>query len=266
MEKVSVIIPTFNRFKYLMNTIESVKKQTYNNLEIIVVNDKSTQKEYYDYDWNVDNIIIIHLEQNSKQKFGYACAGYVRNKGIEISTGKYIAFCDDDDIWFPKKIELQINAMKKSGCKMSFTDGLFGKGVYNKNKKYKKYNAEHYFDTLYRKYEPGINIIKGVKFYFNSLSKIPILKNIIRKRRNMLENGFPEIWTLDFLKIHNCVICSSVLMEKKILDKINNFKNMKPPGEDYDCWLRALKHTNGVYVNDVCFYYDGGHGDGQNYP
>ena len=44
MEKVSVIIPTFNRFKYLLNTIESVKKQTYNNLEIIVVNDKSTQK------------------------------------------------------------------------------------------------------------------------------------------------------------------------------------------------------------------------------
>ena len=69
MEKVSVIIPTFNRFKYLMNTIESVKKQTYNNLEIIVVNDRSTQKEYYDYDWNADNIIIIHLEQNSKQKF-----------------------------------------------------------------------------------------------------------------------------------------------------------------------------------------------------
>ena len=49
MEKVSVIIPTFNRFKYLLNTIESVKKQTYNNLEIIVVNDKSIQKEYYNY-------------------------------------------------------------------------------------------------------------------------------------------------------------------------------------------------------------------------
>ena len=254
MEKVSVIIPTFNRFKYLMNTIESVKKQTYNNLEIIVVNDRSTQKEYYDYDWNADNIIIIHLEQNSKQKFGYACAGYVRNKGIEISTGKYIAFCDDDDIWLPKKIELQISKMKKSGCKMSSTDGIIGNGVYDENKKYKKYNAEHYFDTLYRIYEPKKNII---------LSNIPILKNIIRKR-NMLENGFPKIWTLEFLKIHNCVICSSVLMEKNILDKINNFKNLKY-AEDYDCWLRALEYTNSVYVDNVCFYYDDWHGDGQNY-
>ena len=61
MEKVSVIIPTFNRFKYLLNTIESVKKQTYNNLEIIVVNDKSTQKEYYNYDWSEKNITILHL-------------------------------------------------------------------------------------------------------------------------------------------------------------------------------------------------------------
>ena len=130
MEKVSVIIGTFNRFKYLLNTIESVKKQTYSNLEIIVINDRSTQEEYYNYNWDTNNITIIHLEQNSKQIFGYPCVGYVRNKGIERSTGKYIAFCDDDDIWFPKKIELQLNAMEKSGCKMSSTDGLYGKGIY----------------------------------------------------------------------------------------------------------------------------------------
>ena len=106
MDKVSVIIPTYNRFKYLLNTIESVKKQTFTNLEIIVINDKSTQKEYYEYDWDANNIIIIHLQENTKKMFGYACAGYVRNKGIERSTGNYIAFCDDDDIWFPKKIFL----------------------------------------------------------------------------------------------------------------------------------------------------------------
>tara|TARA_B110000046_G_scaffold184414_1_gene222837 strand:+ start:1233 stop:1952 length:720 start_codon:yes stop_codon:yes gene_type:complete len=239
MAKVSVIIPTYNRFNYLLNTIKSVKEQTYKNLEIIVVNDRSTQEEYYNYDWGGNNITIIHLDKNSKDTFGFASPGNTRNKGIEISTGKYIAFCDDDDIWFPKKIELQLNAMEKSGCKMSSTDGLIGNGVYNPKKIYKKYNAEYFYGCLQNIYR--------------------------RKNSNLLENGFPEIWTLDFLKIHNCVICSSILMEKEILDKINNFKDMKPPGEDYNCWLGALEHTNSVYVNDVCFYYDSGHGNGRNY-
>jgi glycosyltransferase involved in cell wall biosynthesis len=239
MEKVSVIIPTFNRFKYLLNTIESIKSQTYKNFEIIVVNDNSTQQEYYNYDWKSNNIIIIHMEENSKNKFGYPCAAYVRNQGIKSSSGVYIAFCDDDDIWFPTKLELQINAMDRTGCKMSSTDGLIGNGVYDKNKKYKKYNAEYYYDTLR-------NIYK-------------------RKNSNLLDKEFPEIWTLEFLKIHNCIICSSVLIKKDILDKINNFKNIKPPGEDYDCWLRALNYTDSVYVKDICFYYDCNHGDGQNY-
>ena len=230
MEKVSVIIPTYNRFKYLLNTIESVKNQTYSNLEIIVVNDRSTEKEYYEYDWNGNNIIIIHLDQNSKQKFGFACpGGYQRNFGIEKSTGKYIAFCDDDDIWFPKKLELQINAMKKSGCKMSSTDGLIGNGCYNEDIKYKKYNAEHYYTDL---------------------------QNIYRMQgSNLLETGFPEIWTLEFMKIHNCMICSSVVLDKEIINKVGKFIVART-SEDYEYWLRALQHTNSIYVKDICFYYD----------
>ena len=240
MELVSVIIPTFNRFRYLLNTIQSIKTQTYNNnIEIIVVNDCSIEKEYYEYKWNDHGITIIHLERNSKEIFGFACTGYIRNKGIEKSSGKYIAFCDDDDIWFPSKIELQLNAMKKTGCKMSSTDGLFGYDVYDVNKLYKKYNAEHYFITLQ-------NIYKS-------------------KGSNFIDNGFPEIWTKDFLTIHNCIITSSVLMEKVILDTINNMNCLQNGQEDYDCWLRALSHTNSVYIQDVCFYYDGGHGYGQNY-
>lgn len=237
MDCVSVIVPTFNRFKLLLNTIESIKSQTYSNIEIIVVNDCSTEKEYYDYNW--DGINIIHLDKRSKDIFGFACAGYVRNKGIEKSKGKYIAFCDDDDIWFPSKIELQLNAMKNTRCKMSSTDGLYGNGVYDSNKSYKKYNAEHYFDNL---------------------------KNIYKnKNSNMMDNGFPKIWTKQFLSIHNCIICSSVLIEREILDRIDNMKCINNGEEDYDCWLKALQHTNSVYVEDVCFYYDGSHGYGQNY-
>ena len=129
--------------------------------------------------------------------------------------------------------------MEKSGCKMYSTDGLIGKGVYDKKKKYKKYNGEHYYRTLQNIYR--------------------------RKNSNLLEKGFPEIWTLNFLKIHNCIICSSVLMEKEILQKIKLMNNLKNGREDYGCWKRALEHTNSVYIEDICFYYDSGNGNGRNY-
>jgi len=235
---VSVIIPTFNRFKFLLNTIQSIKEQTYKNIEIIVINDCSTEKEYYEYNWKENGIIIIHLQQNSKEIFGFPCPAFVRNTGIEVSTGKYIAFCDDDDIWFPHKLQLQLNAMKKTGCKMSSTDGIRGIGMYdnNNNNNYIKFNAEFCFD--YKKW---------------------IFKN---KGSNLFNQGYPEIWDLEFLKIDNSIITSSVIIEKEILTKINNFYCLIR-AEDYDCWLRALEHTNNVYVPDICFYYDDRHGYGR---
>jgi hypothetical protein len=106
--------------------------------------------------------------------------------------------------------------------------------------------------AIYKKYNS--------EFYYNDLQKI-----YRRRGSSELEAGFPEIWHLPFLKIHNCVICSSVVIEKTLLDTIGNMKKVKNGDEDYGCWLRALEHTDLVYVPDVCFYYDGGHGDGQNY-
>lgn len=237
MDLVSVIIPTYNRFTYLMNTIKSIKNQTYPNVEIIVINDKSTDEKYYTCDWNGVN--IIHLDTNSKTKFGFGSAAHVRNKGIEKAKGVYIAFCDDDDIWFPRKLKLQIEAMKRTNCKMSSTDGFYGRGVYRKGKKYKKFIAEQH--------------VKTVKDIY------------MKKGSNILDKGFPKIWNLEFMKIHNCMVCSSVIIEKTILDKIGGFTKMKPPGEDYDCWLKALKLTDSVYIEDVCFYYDANHGRGRNY-
>lgn len=239
MDLVSVIIPTYNRFSFLLNTIHSIRLQTYSNIEIIVVNDKSTQPEYYSHEWNKENIKIIHLEQNSKDIFGYASAGYVRNQGIKCASGRYIAFCDDDDVWFPNKLEIQIDIMQKTGCKMSCTDGFIGEGPYDFSKTYKKYNAEHFYSILQ-----------------------DIYKN---KGSQLLENGFPNIWNHEFINIHNCIICSSVVLEKSILEKINYMKSLRNGEEDYDCWKRALLHTNCAYANYVCFYYDNAHGYGQNY-
>ncbi len=236
---VSVIIPTYNRFKYLMNAIASIKEQTYKNIEIIVVNDCSTEKAYYEYDYNSNGIKIIHLEKNSRDIFGFPCpGGYQRNFGIDIALGEYIAFCDDDDIWLPKKLELQIKAMRESDCQISSTEGLIGNGVYDKNKKYQKYNEE---------------------FYYNEIRDIYKSKN-----SNLMDNGFPLIWNLNFLQVHNCIICSSMVLHKDIIKKVGHFI-IDRCCEDYEYWLRALQYSNLVYVKDICFYYDIGHGDGQNY-
>ncbi len=234
---VSVIIPTYNRFQYLLNSIKSIQQQTHQNIEIIVINDCSTQQEYYNHNWG--NIKMIHLEKNTKEHFGFACAGYVRNQGMKIAKGKYIAFCDDDDIWFPKKIELQLQAMKKHKCEMSCSESLIGKGMYDSKKKYPKSITEYFFNLI-------INIHKKNGSY-------------------LLDNGYPDIWTLDLIKIANLCCSSSVVISKKILETINFMKHVPNAQEDYDCWLRALQHTNCAFIKEPCVYYDRGHGDGQSW-
>lgn len=241
MDLVSVIIPTYNRFEFLHNTIKSIIEQTYKNIEIIVVNDCSSQKEYYEYDWSqINNLTIIHLhEQNKSRKVkGYPCVGYVRNIGIEKASGKYIAFCDDDDTWFSTKLDKQITAIYNSNCKMSCTDAYYGDGVYDINKNYKIFNKEHFYGKL---------------------------KQIYRKNKSKsLDNGFPDIWNLRFIQIHNCIITSSVVIEKNILTIVNGMGH-KRRGQDYECWLKALKHTDCIFVAEPLVYYDSKHGNGQNH-
>ena len=179
-EKVSVIIPTYNRFKYLMNTIDSVRNQTHKNIEIIVVNDRSTQQEYYNYDWK--DIKIIHLEVNSKTKYGIACPQ--RNFGVKVATGSYIAFCDDDDIWFPRKLELQLIAMKELDVNYRYTNAFSGKGIYNKNTKYRKY-FEYKIPTII-----NLNMLKRS----NSIicSSVLMTKNLWNKTGEFINGKFED--------------------------------------------------------------------------
>ena len=98
---------------------------------------------------------------------------------------------------------------------------------------------------------------------YNSEVHMDILRNIFRKKNYNLQD-FPEIWNKDFLKIHNCMICSSVILEKEIIDKAGKFIIART-SEDYEYWLIALDYTQSVYVQEPCVYYDAGHGGGKNY-
>ena len=119
---VSVIVPVFNAEKYIKRTVESVKAQTYDNWELILVNDCSSDnslKIILDLADKDKRIKVISLDKNS----GTAVA---RNMGIKAAKGKYISFLDADDLWKPEKIEKQLNFMQEKKCAFSFSGYEFG--------------------------------------------------------------------------------------------------------------------------------------------
>lgn len=101
--EISVIIPTFDRGKLIANSIKSVLNQTIKNLEIIIVDDGSTDntKEVIDK-FQDSRIKYIKLDKNQG-------ASNARNIGIKAAKGRYISFQDSDDIFYPNKLEIQLN-------------------------------------------------------------------------------------------------------------------------------------------------------------
>lgn len=106
--KISVIIPAYNCAQYIIETIESVKAQTYPYIEIIIVDDGSTD--------NTLNIIRPYISNNSIKYFRQSNKGpsSARNRGILLSTGDVIAFLDADDHWLPDKLQQSIDFMEQS--------------------------------------------------------------------------------------------------------------------------------------------------------
>lgn len=98
--KVSVIIPTYNRARYVAQAVDSVLEQSYDNYEIIIVDDGSTDDTQKTLEPYMDRIRYIYQEHS-----GVSAA---RNRGIRESKGQYTAFLDSDDLWLPKKLESQI--------------------------------------------------------------------------------------------------------------------------------------------------------------
>jgi glycosyltransferase involved in cell wall biosynthesis len=106
---VTVAIPTYNRPNRLKRALDSVADQTYNNIEIVVVDDGSDEDYVEDIAASVNSpypISVYHHEENKGMAAG-------RNTGIEHSDGEYIAFLDDDDRWEPTKIEKQVETLER---------------------------------------------------------------------------------------------------------------------------------------------------------
>lgn len=102
---VSVIIPNYNYAHFLKGCIDSVLNQTYNNTEIIIIDDCSNDgsRQFYESIAHLANVIILYNSEN----VGVVAS---RNRGLQVAKGQYIALLDPDDEWLPNKLELQVAA------------------------------------------------------------------------------------------------------------------------------------------------------------
>ena len=115
---ISIITPTYNCGKFIGETIESVISQTYQNWEMIIVDDCSTDNTKE----------IIEKYSMIDQRIKYCCldknsgAAIARTKAMELANGNYMAFLDSDDLWIANKLEYQLSIMKKNKWNFTCTD------------------------------------------------------------------------------------------------------------------------------------------------
>jgi len=124
---VSVIIPAHNCEQFIRGSIQSALNQTVTNLEVLVIDDASTDNSYAILSQIATQDSRVLLYQNTTN-MGVA---NTRNRGIDLAQGQYVAFLDADDLWKPQKLEKQLVLMESTGCDFCYTAYSFidGNGV-----------------------------------------------------------------------------------------------------------------------------------------
>ena len=114
---VTVITPSFNSAKFIAQTIQSVQNQSYDNWELIIVDDCSTDETVNiikDFVANDNRIFLYQLEKNSG-------AGIARNLAIQKANGRFISFLDSDDLWKREKLKTQVDYLLSNNVPFTFS-------------------------------------------------------------------------------------------------------------------------------------------------
>lgn len=228
---VSVIIPTYNRAHLVGRAIQSVLEQTYQNFEIIVVDDASTD--------DMEEVVKgfsdqrIHYFRHEQNKGG----GAARNTGVKKARGDFIAFLDSDDEWFPSKIEKQLRIFYKGNAKL----GAIGTGIsiYSTRHESKIKIPSGSFGNIHKKLLQG-NSWPG------STSTIMIKRECFKKVGlfdELLEAGQEYDLYIRIAKHYYFDVVRELLVKKlKVAHSISSNMNARLQG----CKMLLLKHSKDI--------------------
>lgn len=175
---VSIIMPAYNVEKYIEASIKSVINQTYENWELIIIDDGST-----DSTANIvksiqknNNKIKYHFQQNGKQ-------ARARNNGISKAAGDILAFLDADDLWLPQKLEYSLSLFDLNKYDLLFTESYFSSDDYIDLElvNYQK------LGVLFGDYHGKVALQK-----FIESNRIPMLTVLVKKDKVVSVGGFDE--------------------------------------------------------------------------
>lgn len=203
--KISVIVPVYNVERYLEKCIDSIIGQTYSNLEIILINDASTDNSCYicnKYKEIDKRIVLINNEKN----LGLSAT---RNKGIQIATGKYLVFVDSDDWINANMIQRLYNLITEyNACIVQcnyvkvFDENIDENDNLKKNKEIKVLNNLEALEIMYN--PDGVDVVVWNKIY-----KIDLFKDIRFPDTKIHEDEFV---TYKLLDISNSIVLTNESM------------------------------------------------------
>ena len=233
---VSIITPSYNSSKFIEECIESVISQTYQEWEMIIVDDCSIDNsrklinKYVNQDKRIRSIFL-------KENVGSAQA---RNTAIKEAEGEYIAFLDSDDLWFPEKLEKQIEFMERNDFAFSFTS----------------------YETITEDGSSNSSIIKApVKMNYNSYLKntiIGCLTVVINIRKtgsflmpNIRSSHDMALWLIIMKRGFSAYGLNECLAYYRIVSTSNTSNKWKSAIEVWDVYRKVEKLN--IFYSTICF-------------
>lgn len=218
---VSILTPTFNAEKFIRATIKSVQEQTYENWEMILVDDASTDNTVSiieDFAQRDNRIKLFKLSENRGN-------GFARNAALNKATGKYIAYLDADDLWFPSKLEKQIQFLNANNLHFTFSyyDSIDEEGN-NLNRRVESPNPLIYKQLFFCNYVGNLTAIYDADYFGK------IILETSQKRQDW------RLWLTILKQIKTAeVVPESLAFYRIRKDSISSSK------------IKLIKHNFGVY-------------------